>query len=131
MGIKATRWEDNVLTQTHRVADASAAVSKYDAVKLVGGQSVALTDTVGEAYYGIATGDADPGDDVPVALMGKFAANVANPDGVVAANTPVIPSGNPGELRPPNTGGATGEADGEYRTTTEEDGDGLATLLLR
>lgn len=131
MPIKADRYEFGVVdNETFSLSADSVAVSQYDAVKLVGEMEVAATDTAGETYLGVAVTDADPGEDVGVYLQGAHPANVANPDGSVTFGQNLIPSGNAGELRPPNTGGATGESDGPNRTLTAEDGDGLALLLL-
>ena len=131
MPIKADRYELVIDSQTYRLSPDSTAVNQYDAVKLVGEMEVAATDTAGEDYLGVVVTGGDPGEDVGVCRIGAHPANVANPDGTVTSDTNVIPSGNPGELRPPNTGGATGETAGPYQTQTAEDGDGLALLLLR
>lgn len=131
MAISAHRYHSEKLTMTLRVDPASEAVSKYDALKLTDEHTVAVTDTAGEDYHGVANADAEPNEDVGVVEIGRYPVNVANPDGTVAMNTYLVPSGNAGELRPANTGGATGESDGPFKTLTDEDGDGFALLHLR
>lgn len=131
MPIKADRYESEIDSQTYRLSPDSPAVNQYDAVKLVGEMEVGATDTAGEDYLGVVVTGGDPGEDIGVCRSGAYPANVTNPDGTVTSDTYVVPSGNAGELRPPNTGGATGESDGPYQTQTDEDGDGLALLHLQ
>jgi len=131
-------------TITFEVADSSSEITRYDAVKLTGDMEVAITDTAGEQFFGIAATDedeaADPtkGKTVSVRLKGMGNARVAaeyddNGDGAAntatAAPATLVPSGTEGVLRPL---GAEDAAEGiDARLTGAPGDDGLGSVYIR
>ena len=131
-----------VITMEVAAGDADA-ISRGDAVKLVDDRQVAVTDTQGEDWIGVAQDapEDDPFGDQQVAVMLKGArnANVASEydddgdgttaDVAVSAPAELVPSGVPGELKPLGPDTASSMIDGVLMAAPmDADSDGLVLL---
>lgn len=109
--------------------DVNGGGQRGDAVQITGDREVTVTSTADADVDGILNEDADDGERVMVYLQGTPFANVVA--GVTGGTYLTASGSTPGQLRPLNTDGATGESmqNKGLKTATDE-ADGQAAVLF-
>jgi hypothetical protein len=128
----ATNSEQYITTTDSPTFRAGSAIEQYHALALTGDRTVEpITDGTATEFVGVAKTSADAGDEVGVKDSNQHSVQVSD-DTEVSAPAHLVPSSTAGQLRPLNTGGATGETEADSLTMAvkDEDADDTVTANL-